>query len=152
MLCFCLVMLIFSCFCRAGIVLNDGLVLQGGQERIEMKAGQKIYLKVQHSIWKYPMLKNLEFSSKNPLVAYVDTYGWVHAQAAGRTVISVWNDQGANATIEIIVRGKETLPTWLLIAIFLLFLTSAGAFFMPQKFVVLNEFFYQKLCRLNKYF
>ncbi len=152
MLCFCLMTLVFICFCRAAIILDDGLILQDGSERIEMKVGQRVYLKVQHSIWKYPMLKNLEFSSKNPLVAYADTYGWIHAQAVGRTVISVWNDQGANGTIEVIVRGKEMVSPWIIMVIFALFLISVGLFLMPKKFVVLNEFFHQILCRLNKYF
>ncbi len=149
---FCLIVLALPCFCNAAIILDDGLILQDGQKRIEMKVGQRVYLKVQHSIWKYPMLKNLEFSSKNPLVAYADTYGWIHAQAVGRTVISVWNDRGANGTIEVIVRGKKTPPIWITIGLFLLFLLAVFALFAPQKFVVLNEFFNQKLCRLNKDF
>lgn len=152
MLCFCLMMIVFTCGCRAAIILDDGLILQDGNKRIEMKVGQRTYLKVQHSVWKYPMLKNLEFSSKNPLVAYADTYGWIHAQAVGRTVISVWNDQGANGTIEVIVRGKETAPTWVIVVVFAVFLISVGLFLMPEKFVVLNEFFCENLCRLNKYF
>ena len=149
---FCTLLMLFTCVCRGGIILDDGLILQDGQDRIEMRVGERVYLKVQHSIWKYPMLKNLEFSSKNPLVAYADTYGWIHAQSAGRTVISVWNDKGANGTIEVVVRGKTVAPTWVSVGVFILLLVALAVFFMPQKFVVLNEIFHQKLCRLNKYF
>lgn len=152
-LCFCMVFfLLMSGVCNGAIVLDDGLVLQDGKERIEMKVGERVYLKVQSSIWKYPLLRNLEFSSKNPLVAYADTYGWIHAQAVGRTVISVWNDRGANGTIEVIVRGKKEIPTWLTALIFALFFLFLTMFLMPWKFVVLNEILNQKLCRLTKYF
>lgn len=151
-LCFCIIFLLLIGVCNGAIILDDGLVLQDGKDRIEMKVGERVYLKVQSSIWKYPLLQNLEFSSKNPLVAYADTYGWIHAQAVGRTVISVWNDRGANGTIEVIVRGKKALPTWVTVLIFALFFFFLAMFLMPCKFVVLNENLNQKLCRLTKYF
>lgn len=89
----------------ASIVMDDGLLLQGGEEQLTLQAGDKVYLKVQNYIWKYPVLRNLEFSSQYPHIAYVDRYGWIHAISPGRTVISVWNENGDNGTIEILVEG-----------------------------------------------
>ena len=128
----CIALVLFSCACSAEVILDDGLVLQGGEERIVMRVGEKVYLKAQHSVWKYPVLRNLEFSSKNPLVAYADTYGWIHAQSTGRTVISVWNDAGANGTIEVIVRSRARAPIWVLCGLSIL-LIGAVAVFLGQK-------------------
>lgn len=131
---FCLLLMLFGGACNGAVVLDDGLVLQNGEERIEMRAGEKVYLKVQHSIWKYPVLKNLEYSSLHPLVAYADTYGWIHAQFPGRTVISVWNDAGDNGTIEVIVRGRGKTPAWVLCCLLFLLICALFVFFKAKSF------------------
>ena len=92
-----------------GIILDEGLLLADGKERIVMDPGDKVYLKIQDAIWKYPVFRGLEFGSKRPQVAYVDRYGWIHALTPGRTMISVWNAKGDNGTVEIVVRGKGKL-------------------------------------------
>ena len=132
----CIVMMGLCCVCGGAVILDDGLVLQGGEEFIEMQVGEKVYLRVQDSIWKYPVLHNLEFSSKKPWVAYVDTYQWIHSGLPGRTVISVWDDEGANGTIEVIVRGRSKAPLWVILTVFVLFLCALTAFFgqKPSRF------------------
>ncbi len=130
----CLLLVLLSGVCYGAVILDDGLVLQGGRERIVMRVGEKVYLRVQHSIWKYPVLRNLEFSSKNPLVAYADTYGWIHAQSAGRTVISVWNDVGANGTVEVVVRGRARAPSWVLYILLILLAGALSVFFLAKRF------------------
>lgn len=128
-----MILILLSGVCKGAIILDDGLVLQGGEEKIEMWVGEKIYLRVQHSIWKYPVLHGLEFSSKNPLVAYVDTYGWIHAQKAGRTVISVWNKAGDNGTVEVIVKRRASVSVGMLFC-FILFIICVLLTFWGQKF------------------
>ena len=125
----CAVLILFSVVCSGEIILNDGLVLQGGAERIEMRVGEKVYLRVHHSVWKYPVLRGLEFSSKNPVVAYADTYGWIHAQKSGRTVISAWNDAGDNGTIEVIVKGRASVSVGTAICLFFFVICILLTFF-----------------------
>ena len=124
----CLLMICFSCMLGGGVILDDGLILQGGTERVEMRVGQRVYLKAQTAVWKYPVLKGLKFSSQKPWVAYVDTYGWIRAETAGKTVISVWNDSGANGTIEVIVRGRARERLRLIPVAFILLFGSAVVF------------------------
>ena len=102
-----LMMLLFVCRAEAAIILESGLVLEDGAERIVMQPGEKKYLKIRDSIWNMPVYKNLEFSSKYPSVAMVDARGFVRAMLPGRTVISVWNDVGDNGTIEVFVEGNR---------------------------------------------
>ena len=102
-----LMMLLFVCRAEAAIILESGLVLEDGAERIVMQPGEKKYLKIRDSIWNMPVYKNLEFSSKYPSVATVDARGFVRAMLPGRTVISVWNDVGDNGTIEVFVEGNR---------------------------------------------
>ena len=102
-----LMMLLFVCRAEAAIILDSGLVLEDGAERIVMQSGEKKYLKIRDSIWNMPVYKNLEFSSKYPSVAMVDARGFVRAMLPGRTVISVWNDVGDNGTIEVFVEGNR---------------------------------------------
>ena len=124
----CLLLICFSCVCSGGVVLDDGLVLQGGAESIEMRVGERVYLKIQDSIWKYPVVRDLEFSSSKPWVAYADDYGWIHAESAGRTVISVWNDSGANGTVEVIVHRGVRAPLWAVKVVFVLLLGAIAVF------------------------
>lgn len=117
-----LLLLCFWCFSvSAGIILDDGLLLQGGAEEIVMRSGEKVYLRAQNSIWGYSVLQGLEYSSKHPSVAYVDRYGWIHAMLPGRTVISVWNDEGDNGTITVLVEGNSKMSGigWIAILLFL---------------------------------
>ena len=122
----------FALSAPAAIVLDDGLLLQGGEEQLILQAGDKVYLRVQNSIWKYPMLRGLEFSSQYPHIAYVDRYGWVHALSPGRTVISVWNEGGDNGTIEILVeRGSKIgIGGILLVSVWIL---GLGAVILSKK-------------------
>ena len=130
---FCMLSTLLSGICWGEIILDDGLVLQGGQEQIEMHIGERTYLRIQHSVWKYPVLKNLEFSSKKPWVASIDNYGWVNAQSTGRTVISVWNDEGENGTIEVIVRARQRAPTWVICCLVILLISSLFVYFFHKK-------------------
>ena len=100
-----------------GILINSGLDLQGGIEQLVMQPGEKLYLKATHSVWRFPVVKGLEYSSKYPQIACVDQHGLVRALLPGRTVISVWNAAGDNGTIEIIVteNRKLSLGAWALL-------------------------------------
>ncbi len=128
-----LILIVFCLSASAGIILDDGLVLQGGAEKITMESGEKVYLRAQNSIWGYTVLHGLEYSSRSPSVAYVDRYGWIHAMLPGRTVISVWNERGDNGTIIVLVEGKRKF-SWTGWMVILLLLLIASAVYLQSKF------------------
>lgn len=117
----------------AGVFIDNGLVLQDGAERIVLQPGEKCYLRAEHSFWKYPVTRGLEYSSKCPSVATVDGRGIIRALLPGRTVISVWNREGDNGTIEVIVQEKRKFSrvSWLILG---LICALSGVFYLKNKF------------------
>ena len=89
--------------------MDDGLLLAEGEEEIILCPGEKKYLRVRDYIWKYPVLSGLDFSSQNPTVAYVDRYGWIRAVLPGKTVLSVWHENGDNGNITVTVLSDRKL-------------------------------------------
>ncbi len=107
-----LALVLFCVFSASGaVIINSGLDLCGGVEEVELVSGERLFLSARHSIFKYPILKGLSYSSQHPSVAYVDRYGWIHALFPGKTVISVWNETGDNGTITVIVKNGRKLPS-----------------------------------------
>ena len=115
----CIMLLIGVGSASAEVIIDSGLVLQDGAEQIVMQPGDKVFLRAKNFIWNYPVTKGLEYSSKHPSVACVDSRGLIRALLPGRTVISVWNEAGDNGTIEVIVEEKRKLsgPGWVILGL-----------------------------------
>lgn len=115
----CIMLLLGVGSAGAEVMIDSGLVLQDGAEQIVMQPGDKVFLRTKNFIWNYPVTKDLEYSSKHPSIACVDSRGLIRALLPGRTVISVWNKAGDNGTIEVIVEEKRkfSVPGWLILGL-----------------------------------
>ena len=122
----------------AGIVFDEGLVLQNGADEIVLRPGQIARLSVRDSFWRLPRFQNLRFANEKPSVAWVDERGRVHAALPGQTAIYVSDGAGRTGTVLVKVSGGTKLSRASLIVLAVLFL----AVFMV--FACLNVRFFER--------
>lgn len=124
----CLLWLLPIC-ASAGVIMNDGLQLQGGKDKIVMRSGQRITLRVRNSVWHYPIWHGLHFASEHPSVVRVDGFGRAEAGLPGDSMITVWNNRGQSDTVMISVTGNAKLSRSAQIIIIVLFVAFGVLYF-----------------------
>lgn len=122
-ICFIMVFALFITPAVARIIINGGLQIEGGKNEITLKSGQKRYLNISDSYWKYPVLRGLSYASEKASVAWVDRHGWVHASLPGSTKIYIGSKDGNAGIITVHVTGKNKISRSGVLALFVFFLT-----------------------------
>ena len=115
-----IVFLLITCLAwpvSAKIVIDEGLVLQNGQTSISMESGQKLYLHTKDDFWRTPRYKKMSYASQNPSIAWVDRYGYIHAQLPGKTVIYARDRTGSagNIIVEVHSKRKVSRTVWVIL-------------------------------------
>lgn len=95
---------------EAKIYFKDTLIINGGEDSIEMAPGEKLRLDVREGFWEYPIFDGLRFLSTDKSVAWVDKRGLVHAMLPGEAEILVMDERGRNSniTVKVVQKNKAT--------------------------------------------
>lgn len=123
-ICFIVIFGLFITPVFARIIVSGGLQIEGGKSEITLKSGQKKYLYVSNSYWKYPIFRGLTYASEKASVAWVDRHGWVHASLPGSTKIYIGHKDGNAGSITVHVDGKSKISRSAFLVLFVIFLAS----------------------------
>ncbi len=117
-------MLLFCLRGNAKIYFKDTLIINGGDDSIELSCGEKTRLEVRDAFWEYPLIDGLRFLSTDKTVAWVDERGVIHAMLPGEAEILVMDEAGRNSNITVVVTGETKLSKGQIVGFLVLILAS----------------------------